>query len=100
MRTLGNTIGAVALAAATAAGTAVATGCGPDTWLADPGISPAVLAANGYRVVTRQTVLLPDGRQAIETRVENGPRRAKCRAFYAEDGTPDETVCYLPCRDG
>lgn len=100
MKIIPNTAGALALVATMAAAAAVAARCGPGTWLADPGISPAVLAASGYRVVTRQTLSLADGRPAIETAVANGPRRAKCRAIYDDGGALVETVCYLPCGDG
>ena len=79
---------------------AAASRCPSDRWLADPGISPAVLDANGYRVVTRQTLTLADGRQAIDTRSIRGTRVVKCRLVYDETGTEVESTCYLPCRDG
>lgn len=84
-------------AAATVAG--AAGECAPDQWLADPGISPDVLEASGYRVVTRQTLTLADGRQAMDTVVADGQRKARCRVIYDASGPVVETVCYLPCRD-
>lgn len=74
--------------------------CRPGKWLADPGITPAVLEANDYRVVTRQTLSLDDGRQAIETVAVDGPRTVKCRVVFDPAGEVVETACYLPCRNG
>ena len=87
------------LATVTPAG-AVPGACDHDRWLADPGITPAVLTANGYRVATRQTVSLADGRQAIETVMVHGERVARCRVVYDRDGAAAGRTCYLPCRDG
>ena len=79
---------------------ASSSGCDAGDWLADPGISPTVLEANGYRVVTRQTLSLDNGRQAIETVMAAGARTARCRVEYDERGTAVGTTCYLPCRRG
>jgi len=90
----------LAVLSAAAATAAAAGGCPPGKWLADPGISPEVLDANGYRVVTRQTVSLADGRQAIETRSISGTRVVKCRVVYDQSGAEVDSTCYLPCRNG
>lgn len=99
VKALGTILGFLVLSATTTVAAAAAGDCKPDQWLADPGISPAVLEANGYRVVTRRTLTLDDGGQAVETAFANGPREARCRVHYDANGFVVETRCYLPCRD-
>lgn len=91
---------AVALVASLASASVGSSPCSPERWLEDPGISPAVLAANGYRVVASQTITLDNGRQAVEWISVRDGRMAKCRTVYGDDaGRPTErTVCFLRCR--
>lgn len=97
------TPGALALAASLAAAAAAGSPCSPDRWLEDPGISPAALGANGYRVIASQTLVLEDGRPAVESiLVRDGGRMARCRTVHgdgaARPGAAPETVCFLRCR--
>lgn len=89
---------AAILLAACVADAAAANGCGPDTWVEDPAISPEVLRANGYRIVAGQTVPLEAGREAIEWVSVRGDRMAKCRTIHGRDGRVVETICFLRCR--
>lgn len=89
--------------AASLAGAAAASPCSPERWLEDPGISPAALDANGYRVIASQTLVLDDGRQAVESiLVRDGGRMARCRTVHGDGAdrprAEPETVCFLRCR--
>ena len=95
--------GALVLALAASLTTAAGSPCSPERWLEDPGISPTALGANGYRVVASQTLVLEDGRPAVESiLVRADGHMARCRTVHgdgaARPGAAPETVCFLRCR--
>jgi len=87
----------VALVTLAAADARAREACGPSDWLADPGITPQVLRANGYRVVASRTTTGDTDGQAVELFAVRKGRMAMCRTTYDGDADVVETVCFLPC---
>ena len=98
MSRIARSLACIALAAGVT-GAHAREGCSAaDPWLEDPGISLAVLRANGYRLVSSHAQPLDRGRLAVERIAVRGDREARCRTVYTSDGEAVARTCFLPCR--